>query len=207
MSFFRYLKKVLQTRDEESLSKKTDNELIQTWIENKNENVYMELTYRYENIIFNYVSRRVKDKSSSQDLVQECFLAFLKTPENFLNKDDVKSYFLGIARHVLIKNNKNNKQDVSVSIDDREATNIANEVNILDETLWNSSLDLVTKIMDEFSERDRHICDLYYKEGYKPSEIAKNLDMDSKKIRNIIYNCETYIKKCLAQKLGKNDDR
>lgn len=208
MSFFKYLKKVLQRKDSSflNLSEKTDNELIQIWLDSKDENVYMELAYRYETIIFDYVSRRIKDKTLSKDLVQEIFLIFLKAPENFLNKDSVKAYFLAIARNILIKNNKNDKQSITVNIEDQEVIGIADQKNVIDDELWSKYSYLLTEILEELSERDRHVCDLYYKEGYKPSEIAENLGVDSKKIRNLIYNCEVYIKKRLFQKLGKKYD-
>ncbi len=209
MSFFKYLKKtVKQNKHKEQtqeLSNETDDELIELWIDSKDEGAYMQLTSRYEKTIFGFVNRRLKDKSLSNDIVQECFLTFLKTPENFKNKKDLRFYFITIARNILIKTNKlNETNDVILETKYEELMAMFDQKPTVDEaTIWKQHSEMLTEILDEFGEPHRTICDLYYKEGYKSSEIAEKMNIDSKKVRNIIYQREMYIKIRFSEKLGK----
>lgn len=208
MSFFKYLKKIVKQgkhkEEIQELNNHTDDELIQLWIDNEDENAYMQLTSRYEETILEFVNRRLKDRSLSDDIVQECFLVFLKTPENFKNKDDLTFYFIATARNILIKANKlSDTNKVSLEIKDEKLVLSDQRATIEESFMWKQHAEILTEILDEFGEPHRTICDLYYKEGYKPSEIAEKMNMASKKIRNIIYQCELYIKNRFSQKLGK----
>jgi RNA polymerase sigma-70 factor (ECF subfamily) len=60
-----------------------------------------ELIARYEGRLLGYVARRVADRSSAEDLVQETFLGLLNSLPNYDAGQPLESYLFTIAAHKL----------------------------------------------------------------------------------------------------------
>ncbi len=57
--------------------------------------------WRYEGRLLGYVARRVSDRASAEDLVQETFLGFLTSLPNFDAAQPLEGYLFSIAAHKL----------------------------------------------------------------------------------------------------------
>jgi len=57
---------------------------------------------RYGDYLYGYALRRVPDPSLAQDLVQETFLAALKSKDNFRGRSSEKTWMTGILKHKLM---------------------------------------------------------------------------------------------------------
>jgi RNA polymerase sigma-70 factor, ECF subfamily len=56
----------------------------------------------YADDLFKYAYFRVNNKTKAEDLVQETFLAALKSKNNFSGKSSEKTWFIGILKHKII---------------------------------------------------------------------------------------------------------
>src|SRR3954462_12815847 len=59
------------------------------------------LINRYEGRLLAYVQRRLRDRSSSEDVVQETFVGFLNSLPNFDDRRELQTYLFTIASHKL----------------------------------------------------------------------------------------------------------
>ena len=59
------------------------------------------LISRYEGRLIAYVQRRIRDRSASEDVVQETFVGFLNSLPNFDDKRELQTYLFTIASHKL----------------------------------------------------------------------------------------------------------
>ncbi len=59
------------------------------------------LIARYEGRLLAFVQRRLRDRSSSEDVVQETFVGFLNSLPNFDDRRELQTYLFTIASHKL----------------------------------------------------------------------------------------------------------
>src|ERR1044071_9699335 len=59
------------------------------------------LIARYEVRLLAYVQRRLRDRSASEDVVQETFVGFLNSLPNFDDRRELQTYLFTIASHKL----------------------------------------------------------------------------------------------------------
>jgi RNA polymerase sigma-70 factor (ECF subfamily) len=59
------------------------------------------LISRYEGRLLAFVSRRLRDRSASEDVVQETFVGFLNSLPNFDDRRELQTYLFTIASHKL----------------------------------------------------------------------------------------------------------
>ena len=59
------------------------------------------LITRYEGRLLAFVSRRLRDRTSSEDVVQETFVGFLNSLPNFDDRRELQTYLFTIASHKL----------------------------------------------------------------------------------------------------------
>src|ERR1700737_1925479 len=59
------------------------------------------LIARYEGRLLAFVSRRLRDRSASEDVVQETFVGFLNSLPNFDERRELQTYLFTIASHKL----------------------------------------------------------------------------------------------------------
>ena len=59
------------------------------------------LISRYEGRLLAFVQRRLRDRSSSEDVVQETFVGFLNSLPNFDDRRELQTYLFTIASHKL----------------------------------------------------------------------------------------------------------
>src|SRR5271155_2349299 len=60
------------------------------------------LIARFEGRLLAFVERRLRDRATSEDVVQETFIGFLNSLPNFDDRRDLQSYLFSIASHKLI---------------------------------------------------------------------------------------------------------
>jgi len=78
----------------------TDRLLIQQ-IRAGDSRAWETLISRYEGRLLAYVQRRLRDRSASEDVVQETFVGFLNSLPNFDDRRELQTYLFTIASHKL----------------------------------------------------------------------------------------------------------
>lgn len=82
------------------MSSESDRLLIQQ-IRQGDERSWETLIARYEGRLLAFVDRRLRDRSASEDVVQEAFVGFLNSLPNFDDKRELQTYLFTIASHKL----------------------------------------------------------------------------------------------------------
>src|SRR5262245_54713179 len=82
------------------MSSESDRLLIQQ-IRQGDTRAWQDLIARYEGRLLAFVERRLRDRSSSEDVVQETFVGFLNSLPNFDEKRELQTYLFTIASHKL----------------------------------------------------------------------------------------------------------
>src|SRR5947209_18067959 len=60
------------------------------------------LIARYEGRLLAFVQRRLRDRATSEDVVQETFVGFLNSLPNFDDRRELQSYLFSIAAHKIV---------------------------------------------------------------------------------------------------------
>ena len=78
----------------------SDRLLVQQ-IRQGNSQAWEHLIARYEGRLLAFVERRLRDRATSEDVVQETFVGFLNSLPNFDDKRELQTYLFTIASHKL----------------------------------------------------------------------------------------------------------
>jgi RNA polymerase sigma-70 factor (ECF subfamily) len=82
------------------MSSESDRLLIQQ-IRKGDSRAWESLIARYEGRLLAFVERRIHDRTSSEDVVQETFVGFLNSLPNFDDRRELQTYLFTIASHKL----------------------------------------------------------------------------------------------------------
>src|SRR5437588_12016869 len=82
------------------MSSESDRLLIQQ-IRKGDPRAWESLIARYEGRLLAFVERRIHDRASSEDVVQETFVGFLNSLPNFDDRRQLQTYLFTIASHKL----------------------------------------------------------------------------------------------------------
>src|SRR6266568_3042709 len=82
------------------MSSETDRLLIEQ-IRQGDSSAWDRLIARYEGRLLAFVDRRLHDRASSEDVVQETFIGFLNSLPNFDERRELQTYLFTIASHKL----------------------------------------------------------------------------------------------------------
>ena len=75
----------------------------------------------YGNVLYSYAIVRVRDAKVAEDLVQETYLAALKSKSNFSDKSSMRTWLVGILKHKIIDHfRKISRERQTAFIDDTE---------------------------------------------------------------------------------------
>jgi RNA polymerase sigma-70 factor (ECF subfamily) len=87
------------------MSTESDRLLIQE-IRTGSEEAWTRLMNRFRGRIFAFAYRRLQDRSTSEDVVQDTFLGFLRSLPNFDEKRPLESYLFSIASNQVINHHR-----------------------------------------------------------------------------------------------------
>jgi RNA polymerase sigma-70 factor (ECF subfamily) len=76
------------------------------------------LISRYEGRLLAFVQRRIRDRSASEDVVQETFVGFLNSLPNFDDRRELQTYLFTIASHKLTDHLRRNGRHPLRSLSD-----------------------------------------------------------------------------------------
>src|SRR6516162_10034495 len=82
------------------MSSESDRLLVQQ-IRQGDTRAWDDLIARYEGRLLAFVDRRLRDRTASEDVVQETFIGFLHSLPNFDDKRELQTYLFTIASHKL----------------------------------------------------------------------------------------------------------
>jgi RNA polymerase sigma-70 factor (ECF subfamily) len=87
------------------------------------------LISRYEGRLLAFVQRRLRDRGSSEDVVQETFVGFLNSLPNFDDRRELQTYLFTIASHKLTDHLRRNGRHPLRSLNDSSSDLINQQID------------------------------------------------------------------------------
>jgi RNA polymerase sigma-70 factor (ECF subfamily) len=165
---------------------------------------------RYGDVLYRYALYRTSDKPAAEDLVQETFMAALKTISTFANKSSVQSWLLGILKHKVLDHYRHKMNNINSRIE--YSDDIDSSFNEKGE--WQKQLEQwPTQPDSEFSRKEfAHIlrrclsnlpsnqrCAFVLREidGFDTEEICKDNDLTSTNLWVLLHRARKKLRDCL----------
>ena|SRR5690606_22624024 len=166
----------------------------------------------YSDYLFNYTIARVNDKDMAEDLVQETFLAGLKSMKNFKGEASERTWLISILKRKIIdyyrKTNSNKgKAEVRMSYTDDESEGDWLEERVADpfdktaeDLMQNSELgDAILDCLSKLPEKQAEVFRMKTIEGYETEVICKELNITASNLWVIIHRARTAMASCLEK--------
>ena len=78
---------------------------------------------QHGNVLFRYALGRVRDRETAEDLVQETFLAALRSQDNYAGRAAEQTWLVGILRHKILDHYRRRREDSLPAETEGEAQN------------------------------------------------------------------------------------
>lgn len=176
---------------------------------NLNPNKWIDL---YSDYLFNYTVTRVSDRDIAQDLVQDTFLAGLKSMKNFKGEASERTWLISILKRKIIDhyrkaNSNKGKAEVRISYNDDESEGDWLEERVADpfdktaeDLMQNSELgDAIFECLSKLPEKQAQVFRMKTIEGYETEDICKELNINASNLWVIIHRARTAMASCLEK--------
>lgn len=189
---------VVEEKEQEVVySKQSDEWLMKEWVYDGNSQACEEIYNRYSKKITQFLCTKVSVQLA-EDGTQECFRILLERREKFQpEKVNLKNLFFTIGYNYVKRQKKRTSTSVSLEENVQKGFDIPdeNQISSLNISIWRQHKQSLEKFLNELEEEARTITYLRLVEDLMPMEIAEIVNLDVKKVRNIIYQSYEYIKK------------
>lgn len=137
-----------------------------------------------------YVFRVSGDPASVDDILQEAYLSFLRSPFRGTVKE-AKPYLYKIATNLIYKGFHKSQRRNEVRIDDADITETPGEAGELLE---------LSQTFARLNERERSLLWLAYVDGYEHKDIATILNINSLSVRVLLFRAKQKLAALLEAK-------
>jgi RNA polymerase sigma-70 factor (ECF subfamily) len=167
----------------------------------------------YSDYLFNYTISRVSDREIAQDLVQDTFLAGLKSMKNFKGEASERTWLISILKRKVIDhyrkiNSKKGKAEVRITYSgDSESEGDWLEERVADpfdknaeDTLQNSELgDAIHHCLSKLPQKQADVFKMKTILGYETEVICNELNITASNLWVIIHRARTAMASCLKE--------
>lgn len=166
----------------------------------------------YSDYLFNYTITRVSDRDMAQDLVQDTFLAGLKSMKNFKGEASERTWLISILKRKIIDhyrkiNSTKGKAEVRITYNDDESEGDWLEERVADpfdktaeDLMQNSELgDAIFDCLSKLPEKQAQVFRMKTIEGYETEDICKELNINASNLWVIIHRARTAMASCLEK--------
>ncbi|NQX84485.1 MAG: sigma-70 family RNA polymerase sigma factor [Flavobacteriaceae bacterium] len=175
-----------------------------------NPNAWIDL---YSDYLFNYTVSRVKDRETAQDLVQDTFVAGLKSMKNFEGKASERTWLVSILKRKIIDhyrkiNSKKGQAEVRVNFN-QESGEEGNwlEKKIADpydktaeDSMENTELGLaIHNCLGKLPQKQAEVFKMKTLLGYETQTICNELNITASNLWVIIHRARTGLASCLKE--------
>ncbi len=166
----------------------------------------------YSDYLFNYTISRVSDREKAQDLVQDTFLAGLKSMKNFKGEASERTWLISILKRKIIdhyrkSNSKKGKAEVRINYNDSESEGDWLEERVADpfdktaqDSLENNELgDAIHKCLDKLPKKQAKVFKMKTILEYETEVICNDLNITASNLWVIIHRARTGMADCLKE--------
>lgn len=168
---------------------------------------------RYADYLYNYTIAKVNDQILAEDLVQETFLAGLKSASGFKGDASERTWLISILKRKIIdhyrrSNSKKGKAEVKINftqdgqqegdwLEERVAD--AGRINI-EEEMQNEELGIaIEECIAKLPEKQARVFRMKTIEGIETEDICKELNITPSNLWVIIHRARTALMSCLEK--------
>ncbi|MDP5157824.1 MAG: sigma-70 family RNA polymerase sigma factor [Flaviramulus sp.] len=167
----------------------------------------------YSDYLFNYTISRVNDREIAQDLVQDTFLAGLKSMKNFKGEASERTWLISILKRKIIDyyrkiNSNKGKAEIRITYnEDSESEGDWLEERVADPfdktaeyTIENEELgDAIHKCLNKLPEKQAEVFKMKTILGYETEIICNELNITASNLWVIIHRARTAMADCLKE--------
>ncbi|WP_298238482.1 sigma-70 family RNA polymerase sigma factor [uncultured Algibacter sp.] len=167
----------------------------------------------YSDYLFNYTISRVSDREIAQDLVQDTFLAGLKSMKNFKGEASERTWLISILKRKIIDhyrkiNSKKGKAEVRITYNgDSESEGDWLEERVADpfdknaeDKLQNSELaDAIHNCLSKLPQKQADVFKMKTILGHETEVICNELNITASNLWVIIHRARTAMASCLKE--------
>ncbi len=167
----------------------------------------------YSDYLYNYTILRVSDRDIAQDLVQDTFLAALKSMKNFKGEASEGTWLISILKRKVIDhyrkiNSNKGKAEVRITYnDDFESEGDWLEEHVADpfdktaeDTMQNAELgDAIFNCLSKLPEKQADVFRMKTIEGLETEVICNELNITASNLWVIIHRARTAMADCLKE--------
>lgn len=173
----------------------TDEKLIAA-IANDDYTSYNKLFVRYYSRLCCYVYRLLGEKEDAEDVVQDLFLTLWNNRSKMEIEENVSAYLYKMAKNLAL-NHIRTKANYRSLLENQQDTLSYYEENQLETEEFRI---ILYDCIDRLPERCKEVLLLHRVKGLKQKEIADQLSISVKTIKNQIWSSLQKIKKCMELK-------
>lgn len=166
----------------------------------------------YADYLYNYTISRVNDPDVAQDLVQETFLAGLKSAENFKGEASERTWLISILKRKIIDhyrkiNSNKGKAEVRMNYpsetDENEGDWLEQQVadpfdGNAEDSMQNNELGLaIQECLSRLPEKQAEVFKLKTIDGMDTEDICNELNITASNLWVIIHRARTSLIECL----------
>jgi RNA polymerase sigma-70 factor (ECF subfamily) len=149
--------------------------------------------HKYGSSLFSFVLSILKDKTDTEEVIQEVFLKIWDKRKELDSSRSFKSYLFTIAVNTTKNMYRRKLQE------ERYKQNIALELNFnqaidFDVIEYQNLLDYIDKIIEKLPASRREIFVLSKKDGLKNQEIAKRLNISEQTVKNQLVSAMKFLR-------------
>ncbi|WP_203258077.1 sigma-70 family RNA polymerase sigma factor [Hyunsoonleella ulvae] len=166
----------------------------------------------YSDYLFNYTITRVSDREIAQDLVQETFLAGLKSMKNFKGEASERTWLISILKRKIIDhyrkiNSNKGKAEVRINYNDADSEGDWLEERVADpfdktaeDNLQNNELgDAIHNCLGKLPQKQADVFKMKTILNYETEVICNELDITASNLWVIIHRARTAMADCLEK--------
>jgi RNA polymerase sigma-70 factor (ECF subfamily) len=166
----------------------------------------------YSDYLFNFTISRVSDGEIAQDLVQDTFLAGLKSMKNFKGEASERTWLISILKRKIIDhyrkiNSNKGKAEVRINYKDDESEGDWLEERVADpfdktaeDTMENIELsDAIYDCLSKLPEKQAEVFKMKTIQGYETEVICNELNITASNLWVIIHRARTAMAACLKE--------
>jgi RNA polymerase sigma-70 factor (ECF subfamily) len=166
----------------------------------------------YADYLFNYTVTRVSDREIAQDLVQDTFLAGLKSMKNFKGEASERTWLISILKRKIIDhyrkiNSNKGKAEVRIQYNDAESEGDWLEERVADpfdktaeDSMQNNELgDAIHNCLEKLPKKQSQVFKMKTVLNYETEVICNELNITASNLWVIIHRARTAMADCLQE--------
>ena len=152
-------------------------------------------------VVAAFVASLVRDGNAQEDILQEVVAAVLESYDKYDATRPFVGWVLGIARNQVRLYRRRSLRG-RVLFDESTLDFLMDSFsNVRTEEVL--KLEFLPECLDRLNDHERHICELRYEQGLKPSGIAAVLEMTSNTVSKALQRIRSQLRDCIEFKVAR----